>query len=71
MLVKMDPPGWPTPTRGDFHIADFRFDQGGALPDLRIHYQTLGTPRRDEHGRTANAVLIMHGTGGSSDHPST
>lgn len=37
------------------------------MPELRIHYQTLGQPRHDEHGCTRNAILIMHGTGGSSN----
>jgi homoserine O-acetyltransferase len=35
------------------------------LPELRIHYTVLGKPHRDAHGRVDNAVLILHGTGGS------
>jgi homoserine O-acetyltransferase len=35
------------------------------LPELRLHYTTLGKPRRDAHGRVNNAILILHGTGGS------
>jgi len=50
---------------GDYVIPDFRFTSGEALPELRIHYTVLGKPRRDEHGRVSNAVLILHGTGGS------
>jgi homoserine O-acetyltransferase len=50
---------------GDYVIRDFRFASGETLPELRLHYTTLGTPRRDSHGRVANAVLILHGTGGS------
>jgi homoserine O-acetyltransferase len=53
------------PQEGDYVIPDFHFTSGEALPELRIHYTTLGTPRRDEHGRVSNAVLILHGTGGS------
>jgi homoserine O-acetyltransferase len=52
-------------TEGDYVIRDFRFASGETLPELRLHYTTLGTPRRDSHGRVANAVLILHGTGGS------
>ncbi|GAB3255787.1 alpha/beta hydrolase family protein [Chitinimonas naiadis] len=56
---------YPTPTEGDFKIKDFRFASGEVLPELRLHYRTLGTPKRDAQGRVNNAVLIMHGTGGT------
>ena len=51
---------------GDFVIRNFRFASGESLPELRIHYRTFGTPRSDAHGVVRNAVLILHGTGGSS-----
>ena len=53
------------PLEGDFFIRDFQFDSGERLPELRIHYRTLGQPRRDADGVVRNAVLVMHGTGGS------
>ena len=46
-------------------MRDFRFDEGSVLPELRIHYTTLGTPRRNAAGVVTNAVLILHGTAGS------
>ncbi|MGH9422310.1 MAG: alpha/beta fold hydrolase, partial [Thermoanaerobaculia bacterium] len=49
----------------DFSISDFRFESGESLPSLRIHYTTLGTPRRDAQGVVRNAVLMLHGTTGS------
>ena len=49
---------------GDFVLRDFRFRSGEALPALRLHYTTLGKPKRDARGRATNAVLILHGTGG-------
>src|SRR5579871_6172517 len=58
------PPG-PAPHEGDFVIRDFHFQSGETLPELRIHYTTFGAPRRDAAGRVANAVLVMHGTGGA------
>jgi homoserine O-acetyltransferase len=66
-LVLADPPSVASlkPLEGDYVIPDFHFASGEALPELRIHYTTLGKPRRDEHGRVLNAVLILHGTGGS------
>ena len=56
---------YPTPVEGDFVIRDFQFASGESLPQLRIHYRTFGKPRADAHGVVRNAVLIMHGTGGS------
>jgi homoserine O-acetyltransferase len=52
-------------THGDFVINNFRFTSGEVLPELRLHYRTLGTPVRDANGQVRNAVLIMHGTGGT------
>src|SRR3954470_6767339 len=57
--------GYPEPTQGDHVLRDFRFASGETLPDLRIHYRTLGTPRRGVDGKVDNAVLILHGTTGS------
>jgi len=53
------------PVEGDYIIHDFHFASGEVLPELRMHYITLGKPRRDSHGRVSNAVLGLHGTGGS------
>ena len=50
---------------GDFVVHDFRFQSGETLPDLRLHYLTLGQPRRDAAGQVTNGVLILHGTGGT------
>jgi homoserine O-acetyltransferase len=55
----------PTPTEGDFLITNVHFADGTSLPELRLHYTTLGAPRRNSAGQVANAVLILHGTGGS------
>ena len=55
----------PPPREGDFTIRDFRFRSGESLPELRIHYLALGHPARDANGHTTNAVLILHGTGGT------
>ena len=52
------------PTEGDFIVRDFHFKSGETLPEVRLHYTTLGAPHRDAHGHVDNAVLIMHGTGG-------
>ena len=54
---------YPAPAEGDFVMSNFRFASGEILPELRVHYRTLGRPERDAHGVVRNAVLIMHGTG--------
>jgi homoserine O-acetyltransferase/O-succinyltransferase len=51
--------------QGDYVARDFKFVSGESLPELRLHYTTLGTPRRDARGTVRNAVLVMHGTGGN------
>ena len=56
---------YPPPTEGDYTIPDFKFQSGETLPELRVHYQTLGKPEKDAQGKTTNAILIMHGTTGS------
>jgi homoserine O-acetyltransferase len=56
---------YPPPVEGDYSIKDFQFASGETLPELRIHYRTLGKPEKDDQGRTRNAVLITHGTTGS------
>lgn len=53
------------PVEGDYILRDFRFESGERLPELNLHYRTLGTLRKDATGQVRNAVLIMHGTGGT------
>jgi homoserine O-acetyltransferase/O-succinyltransferase len=55
---------WPTPQGGDYTVHNFHFQSGETLPEVRMHYRTLGQPVKDASGRTTNAVLILHGTGG-------
>src|SRR5437773_7316395 len=56
---------YPAPIQGDYTIRDFKFTSGETLPELRLHYRTIGNPEKDAQGKTTNAVLIMHGTTGS------
>ena len=46
-------------------LGKFAFAAGGALDTLRLHFTTLGAPRRDAAGHVRNAVLVLHGTGGT------
>src|SRR6266513_4237271 len=56
---------YPAPAEGDYTLRDFKFASGETLPELHVHYRTLGQPEKDAQGKTTNAVLIMHGTTGS------
>jgi homoserine O-acetyltransferase len=58
------PAAWPV-READFVLHDFHFRSGQTLAQVRIHYRTLGEPRRDAGGRIVNAVLVLHGTGGT------
>jgi homoserine O-acetyltransferase/O-succinyltransferase len=56
---------WPTKD-GVYTIANFKFGTGESLPELRLHYLTLGTIHRDAAGHADNVVLLLHGTGGNA-----
>ena len=58
-------PAWPT-IDGSVVLPDFRFGSGETLPQLKLHYITLGKPHRNAAGHTDNAVLLLHGTGGNA-----
>ena len=50
------------PAEGDYVAHDFHFRSGEVLPELRLHYSTLGEPVRDSNGHVINAVFIAHPT---------
>ena len=52
-------------TEGDYLLRNFRFASGESLGELKLHYTVLGTPRRDARGVVRNAVMVLHGTGGT------
>jgi homoserine O-acetyltransferase/O-succinyltransferase len=56
---------YPEPRPGDFVVKDFQFKSGEKLAEVKLHYYTLGQPQKDSSGKVRNAVLILHGTGGS------
>ena len=64
-LLQTQPAPLARPAEGDYVIRNFRFTSGETLPELRMHYRTYGTPARNAQGVVTNAVLIMHGTGGT------
>ena len=55
-----EPINYPAPKEGDWSVKDFRFHSGVVLPELRLHYTTIGAP-------TGEPVLILHGTNQSGE----
>jgi homoserine O-acetyltransferase/O-succinyltransferase len=55
---------WPTHEQ-DVELKDFRFRDGEVFPVLKIHVTTLGQPHRNAAGQIDNAVMVLHGTGGT------
>jgi len=51
---------------GDYVIKNYRFASGETLAEVKLHYRTIGTPRRDAQGRITNGVLMMHGSSGDA-----
>ena len=49
---------YPAPKEGAFIAKNFKFHTGDVMPELRLHYRTIGEP-------TGQPVLILHGTSGS------
>ena len=49
---------YPAPVEGDWVVRDFHFHTGETLPDLRLHYTTVGAP-------SGEPVLLLHGTNGN------
>lgn len=59
------PPSRWQPAEADFIARDVTFRSGERMDEVRIHYATLGRPHRNARGQIDNAVMILHGTGGS------
>jgi homoserine O-acetyltransferase len=59
------PRNYPLPVEGDYVIQNFHFRSGETLPELNMHYRTIGTLKTNSAGVAQNAVLIGHGTGGA------
>ncbi|TDO25459.1 alpha/beta fold hydrolase [Sediminibacterium goheungense] len=58
-------PNYPTPVEGDYQVKNFTFQSQEQLPEMNLHYTTIGQPTKGKDGKVNNAVLIMHGTTGN------
>lgn len=57
---------YPAPAEKNFAIKNFQFKSGERMPEVKLHYYTMGSPRKDANGTVTNAVLILHDTGESA-----
>src|SRR5204862_679380 len=60
-----EPRNWPNYDEGDFVIRNYVFRSGETLPELKLHYRTLGTAKRNTAGKIVNAVLLLQGNTGT------
>src|SRR5579859_1894600 len=65
VILAPQPRHWPTKDAA-VTLRDFKFGSGETLPELKLHYLTLGTAHRNAAGHVDNAVLLLHGTGGNA-----
>src|SRR5216684_2269738 len=56
---------WPNYQEADFVVKNYLFKSGESLPELKMHYRTLGTAKRDAVGNIVNAVLLLQGNTGT------
>ncbi len=56
---------WPNYREGDFVVRNYVFRSGETLPELKLHYRTLGTAKRDAAGKIVNGVLLLQGNTGT------
>src|SRR6476646_8851922 len=63
--AQANPPGYPNQKEDNFIIKNFKFQSGETLPELKLHYTTVGTPHKNVQGEIDNAVLLLHGTTGT------
>ncbi|GEP11278.1 alpha/beta fold hydrolase [Methylobacterium gnaphalii] len=59
------PAGFANQQEGDYVAKNFKFSGGETLPEVKLHYTTLGTPHKNAAGEIDNAVLALHGTTGT------
>ena len=65
LVAEAEQSTYPAPVDGDFVARGYVFTSGDRVPEVKIHYRTVGSPRKDADGVVRNGVLILHGTGGT------
>ena len=55
---------WPS-SDGEVLLKNFTFRSGEKLSEMRMHFTTLGSPHKNRRGEIDNAIMVLHGTGGT------
>jgi homoserine O-acetyltransferase/O-succinyltransferase len=50
---------------GDYVVSNYKFASGETLPNVKLHYRTIGTAKRNADGHVVNAVLLLQGNAGT------
>jgi homoserine O-acetyltransferase/O-succinyltransferase len=56
----------PNRQEGDYIVKNHQFRDGSTLPEIRLHFTTVGTPLRDSRGKIRNGMLVLHGSSGDA-----
>src|SRR3984893_5561430 len=64
-LAESENTHWPHYQEGDFTISNYKFASGETLPQLNLHYRTLGSAERNGAGEIVNGVLLLQGNTGT------
>ena len=56
---------WPGYQEGDYVVSTYKFASGESLPEVKLHYRTIGTAKRNAEGLVINAVLLLQGNTGT------
>jgi len=56
---------WPGYQEGDYVVNNYKFASGENLPEVKLHYRTIGTAKKNEAGEVVNAVLLLQGNTGT------
>ena len=56
----------PNRQEGDYIVKNYRFRDGSTLPEVRLHFTTVGTPVRDSRWKIQNGMLVLHGSSGDA-----
>jgi homoserine O-acetyltransferase len=56
---------WPGYHEGDYAVSNYKFTSGDTMPEVKLHYRTIGTEKRNAEGLVVNAVLLLQGNTGT------
>src|ERR1700744_132601 len=63
--MAQETPNWPGYQQGDYAVSNYKFARGETMPEVKLHYRTIGTAKRNAKGEVVNAVLLLQGNTGT------